>query len=161
SGAPPAKPVADRFQLVKHLQAAIERTLVSRQAVLREAAREISPRDQTEQMLKAEGLMEALPDRWVTHNKKAHELSQPRPEQRLARDKAIKQLKQPGRSNRKIARRRGLHRETVRNLLRAESFPERAAATPRSTKLEPVATSLKQRWQEGCQEGAPLDREIR
>jgi transposase len=160
SGAPQAIQVADRFHLLKNLSDAVERMLASQHAVLREAACEISPRHQTERTLKAEGLIEALPDRSTVVNQKAQELSQQRRERRLARYEEVRRLNQQGVSIRQIARRLGLHRTTVRNFLRTESFPERAAPKARATSVEPFAGYLKKRWQEGCENGERLYREI-
>ena len=60
SGAPQAVQVADRFHILQNLREAVERALVKQHPVLRQAAQEISPRYQTEQMLKAEGLIESF-----------------------------------------------------------------------------------------------------
>jgi transposase len=161
SGAPQAIQVADRFHLLKNLREAVERTMVKRHTVLREAAQEVSPRYQTEQMLVAEGMIEGLSDQVSASNPKGQALSQERRARRLARYEEVKQLKQAGLSIRQIAQRLGSHRRTVRNFLRAESFPERRAPKPRATQVEPFAEYLKKRWQEGCHNGAQLYREIR
>jgi transposase len=90
SGAPQAIQVADRFHILQNLREAVERTLPHRRLVLRKAAQEISPRYQTEQMLKAEGLIESLSDRVAPINQKAQDLSQQRRARRLARYEEIK-----------------------------------------------------------------------
>jgi transposase len=161
SGAPQAIQVADRFHLLQNLREAVERTLVKRHPVLRQAAQEISPRYQTEQMLKAEGLIESISDRVAPINQKAQALSQQRRARRLARYEEVKKLNQQGLTIRQIAEQLGAHRRTIRNFLRAESFPERQTPKPRATLMDPFVEYLKKRWQEGCHNGAQLYREIR
>ena len=60
-----------------------------------------------------------------------------------------------------IAQQLGAHRRTIRNFLRAESFPERQAPKPRATLMDPFVEYLKKRWEDGCHNGAQLYREIR
>src|SRR5262245_48508715 len=62
-GASQAVQVADRFHLIKNLVESFENLVRRRSSVLREAALEVSPRRQTEMMLLAEGLLEAVPER--------------------------------------------------------------------------------------------------
>jgi transposase len=161
SGAPQAVQVADRFHILQNLREAVERTLVKQHPVLRQAAQEISPRYQTEQMLKAEGLIESLSDRVAPVNQKTQALSQQRRARRLARYEEVKQLKQQGLPIRQIAQQLGAHRRTIRNFLRAESFPERQAPKPRAILMDPFVEYLKKRWEDGCHNGAQLYREIR
>jgi transposase len=124
-------------------------------------AQEISPRYQTEQMLKAEGLIESLSDRVAPINQKTQALSQQRRARRLARYEEVKQLKQQGLPIKQIAQQLGAHRRTIRNFLRAESFPERQAPKPRATLMDPFVEYLKKRWEDGCHNGAQLYRGIR
>jgi transposase len=161
SGAPQAIQVADRFHLLQNLREAVERTLIKRHPVLRQAAQEISLCYQTEQMLKAEGLIESLSDRVAPVNQKTHALSQQRRARRLARYEEVRQLKQQGLTIRQVAEQLGAHRRTVRNFLRAESFPERQTPKPRASLMDPFVEYLKKRWEEGCHNGAQLYREIR
>jgi transposase len=161
SGAPQATQIADRFHILGNLREAVERILVKRHPVLREAAKEISPRYQTEQMLKAEGLIKELSDRVAPVNQKALDLSQQRRARRLARYAEVKHMKQQGLPIRQIAQQLGAHRRTIRTFLRAESFPERQAPKPRATLLDPFVEYLKKRWEDGCHNGSQLYREIR
>jgi transposase len=79
----------------------------------------------------------------------------------MARYEECRRLKQLGLSNREIARRTGMCRETVRKFLCAETFPERVTYPPRSQTTEPYAEYLKKRLQEGCRNAALLYREIK
>jgi transposase len=101
-GAPQATQVGDRFHLMKNLREAVERDLIPRHAALGEAAREISPRYQTEQMLRAEGLIEALPARPAGNKLRTQQLGEERRAQRMARYEGAKNLKQQGLSILKI-----------------------------------------------------------
>jgi transposase len=161
SGVPQAVQVADRFHLLQNLREAVERTLIKRHPILRKAAQEISPRYQTEQMLKAEGLIEALLTPAAIGSQKVQAWRQGCRARRLARYEEVKRLKQQGISISQIGRQLGLDRKTIRNFLRAESFPERQGPKPRSIQIGPFAEYLKRRWQEGCHNGEQLYREIR
>jgi transposase len=161
SGAPQATQVADRFHVLQNLREAVERTLIKRHSVLRQAAQEMSPRYQTEQMLKAEGLIESISDRDAPVDQKAQALSQQRRARRMAKYEEVKQLTQQGLTIRQIAQHLGAHRRTIRNFLRAGSFPERQTPKPRATLMDPFVGHLKKRWEEGCHNGAQLYREIR
>src|SRR5215813_3739220 len=78
-GAPQAVQVVDRFHLIKNLVEAFEVFARPHSSAIREAALEVSPRRQTEMMLLAEGLLEALPERMP---KKPPTLSQRRDQNR-------------------------------------------------------------------------------
>jgi hypothetical protein len=107
------------------------------------------------------GLIESSSDRVAPINQKTQALSQQRRVRRLARYEEVKQLKQRGLPIKQIAQQLGAHRRTIRNFLRAESFPERQAPKPRTTLMDPFAEYLKKRWEDGCHNGAQLYREIR
>ena len=159
-GAPQAVQVADRFHLIKNLVESFENLARRHLSALREAALEVSPRRQTEMMLLAEGLLEALPERMP---KKPPTPSQRRDQnraERMIRYEECRRLKRLGLSNHEIARRTGMCRETVRKFVCAETFPERVAYPPRSQTTEPYAEYLKKRFQEGCRNAALLYREI-
>ena len=116
-------------------------------SAIREAALEVSPRRQTEMMLLAEGLLEALPERMP---KKPPTPSQRRDQNRadrMVRYEECRRLKRLGLSNHEIARRTGMCRETVKKFVCAETFPERVAYPPRSQTTEPYAEYLKKRFQ--------------
>jgi len=160
-GSPQAVQVADRFHLIKNLVESFENLARRHSSALREAALEVSPRRQTEMMLLAEGLLEALPERMP---KKPPTPSQRRDQnraERMARYEECRRLKRLGLSNHEIARRTGMCRETVRKFICAETFPERVAYPPRSQTTEPYAEYLKKRFQEGCRNAALLYREIK
>jgi len=160
-GAPQAVQVADRFHLIKNLVEAFENLVRRRSFVLREAALEVSPRRQTEMMLLAEGLLEALPERMPKKSSAPSQQREQNRADRMARYEECRRLKQLGLSNHEIARRTGMCRETVRKFVCAEIFPERVTYPPRSQMTEPYAEYLKKRLQEGCRNAALLYREIK
>jgi transposase len=160
-GAPLAVQVADRFHLIKNLVEAFENLVRRRSSVLREAALEVSPRRQTEMMLLAEGLLEALPERMPKKSPAPSEQREQNRADRMARYEECRRLKQLGLSNHEIARRTGMCRETVRKFVCAEIFPERVTYPPRSQMTEPYAEYLKKRLKEGCRNAALLYREIK
>jgi len=106
-------------------------------------------------------LIKELSDRVAPVNQEALDLSQQRRARRLARYEEVKHLKQQGLPIRQIAQQLGAHRRTIRNFLRAESFPERQTPKPRATLMDPFVEYLKKRWEEGCHNGSQLYREIR
>jgi transposase len=112
-------------------------------------------------MLLAEGLLEALPERRPRKPPTPSPHREQKRAGRVARYEECRRLKQLGLSNREIARRTGLCRETVRKFLCAETFPERVTYPPRSQTTEPYAEYLKKRLQEGCRNATQLYREIK
>jgi transposase len=80
---------------------------------------------------------------------------------RSARYEAVRALHQQLVSQREIARRLSLSRNTVRKFLQAETFPERSQPTYRGSILDPYKPHILKRWQSGCWNGAQLLEEIR
>lgn len=80
-------------------------------------------------------------------------------ERRLDRYEAIRKLAAAGYSKRAIARELGPSRTTVRRLLAADEFLERA--TPRrSSRLDAYADYMRSRWDNGCRNAQALWREL-
>ncbi len=88
---------------------------------------EVSPRRQTEMMLLAEGLLDALPERMPKKPPAPSQRREQNRADRMARYEECRRLKQLGLSNHEIARRTGMCRETVRKFVCAETFPERVS----------------------------------
>ncbi len=63
-------------------------------------------------------------------------------------------------SQRAIAKRLGINRETVGRYVRAGQFPERAPRKYAST-TDPFTDYLRKRWEEGCHNAAQLARELK
>jgi transposase len=144
--APQAVQIADRFHLMKNLTEAFERVVQKHSSALRETARQVSPRYLTEQMLRAEGLLEEhFPDTRPPRDSKAEEHKRLNRQQRVARYEAVKGMQRAGWPISAIGRKLGMHRETVRNFLRAEAFPERAPAYRRLGPIIEYADYLRKR----------------
>ena len=160
-GAPQAQQVADRFHLGLNLREAVERALAKQSTDLRQAAQAVSPRAQTEQILRAEGLLQELPAPAKRQVTKPEALKAERRERRLARYEEVRRLFQVGLSKSAIARQVGIKRETVRAFLRTEAFPERVIPAGRPASVTPYADYLGERWRAGCTSAQKLHQEIR
>jgi transposase len=162
TGAPQATQIADRFHLMKNLTEAFERTVQRHSVVLREAAQQVSPRYLSQEILQAEELLPAhFPDTRPARVAGAKVLKEQNRARRVERYEAVKELRGVGWSISAIARKLGMHRETVRLYLRAETFPERAPAYRRSGPIQQYTDYLRRRWAEGCFNAAQLTRELK
>lgn len=85
---------------------------------------------------------------------------QERREKKKEQYEAIKAAHQSGLTKQAIARQFRLSPNTVRRLLKAEEFPERAPRR-RRTALAAFDDYLKKRWAEGCHNASQLCRELR
>ncbi len=79
---------------------------------------------------------------------------------RYARYEAVHALHQQLVSEREIARRLHLSRNTVHKFLQAETFPERRSPS-RGSILDPYKLYILERWKSGCWNGAQLLEEIK
>jgi transposase len=160
-GAPQAIQIADRFHLLQNLQEVVEGVLTRNHTALREAAKGLS--DHPEGELKpSETAMIGASEAITTPVKtKAAERSRARRARREARYNEVKELKREGLSIRGIARRLGIHRETVRKYLNAESLPEQASRGSRGGKVDHYAEFLQKGLEEGCRNASSLYREVR
>jgi transposase len=75
---------------------------------------------------------------------------------RLSRYEAVRALHQQAISERAIARRLKLSRNTVHRFLSAESFPERRQLSYRGGLLDPYKPYILDRWKAGCWNGSQL-----
>jgi transposase len=161
-GAPNAVQVADRFHLVKNLVDAFERVLNGRREILRTAAENISPRRQTEVVFEREG-WGGLPDPVAPPNRPRAERERQAQARarREARYQEVHRLGKRGESISSIARQLGMHRETVRSFLAADTYPERAPQKRRASKVRSFGPYLAERWSQGCHNAAKLYGELR
>jgi transposase len=77
----------------------------------------------------------------------------------MKRYRQVMALHRRGMSQRAIAKRLGIHRETVARFIHADHFPERAPR-PYGRKTDPFVDYLRNRWQHGCKNAAQLTREL-
>jgi transposase len=178
-GAPQAQQVADRYHLLVNLRDALKKLMERKQACLPEVEEEIADAipHKTRGRSKDVSLPEAceqlgqdkhfrtmspkLRTRGSSPAAVAETSSQVRRANRYSRYETIRALHQQGVSLREIARRFGMARKTVRQFIRAESFPERSRPASRGSLLDSYKPYLLKRWQQGCCNSAQLYEEIK
>jgi transposase len=178
-GAPQAQQVADRFHLLVNLRDGLKKLMERKQAYLPEVTEDTSdtiphkargrvkeisaPRtsQQAGQEKHFRNMSAKLRRRGSPPATVAETHSQVRRANRYLRYQAVRTLHQQGFSQREIARRLGIGRQTVRRFHRAESFPERSQPTKKAPLLDPHKPYLLKRWQEGCWNGTQLYYEIK
>lgn len=156
-GAPQAIQVADRWHLLHNLHDALARMLDRRYRHLHAAAGDVTMRKRR---------------RWKRVPVMNQQKGQPHPSvreqgtsearhgRRYERYERVIALHGQGMSQRGIAKRLGIHRETVARFIHAGQFPERAPR-PYARRTDPFAEYLWQRWLEGCRNAAQLSRELK
>lgn len=180
-GAPQAQQVADKFHLLLNLREKLKVFLSRKQKLLPQM--ENAPCDAIPNKVRgrypfpppspsAEGEQENKAFRKMSpHLRAASCRPEPVPPEeppaqisranRYARYEAVQTLHRAAFSQREIARRLSLSRNTVRKFLDTETFPERRQPPTRSSILDPYKPYLLERWQAGCWNGAQLEAEIR
>jgi len=180
-GAPQAKPIADKFHLVKNLRDGLKELMARKQKVLPEVE-EASPDGIP---LRAQGKrpastlsVEPKPDepekQWRSMSQELRHIaatsghswvapsgSQVSRANRAARYEAVRALHQQAISARGIARRLYMSRQTVQKFLVAESFPERSTPPYRGSILDPYKPYILDRWKAGCWNGSQLYSEVK
>lgn len=161
-GAPDAMQVADRWHLLKNLREVVERVLQGHRRQLREAAHLLSPYREAGTSLSTAELPKLDPKR-SKHGPSAKEVARQQQTRagRLARWEEAKKLHSEGATISAISRRLGMHRETVRQFISADEYPEARPPGLRPSKVQPFAPYLKKRWMEGCHNARQLYREIK
>ncbi len=156
-GAPQARQVADRFHLVKNLREALERLLERHRSRFRGIE---LPRTSTAP-LDAAALPRAAHWQPARRSAATQAAQQVRRAARQACYQQVHLLHATGESIVGIARQVGLSRGTVYHYLRSDSDPTAVRWQSSRSQLEPYLPYLYQRWQEGCENGTQLWREIR
>jgi transposase len=157
-GAPTATQVADRFHLLRNLAEAVEQVFHQHRRVLQDihepsVGLSLAGAVQPAVVEAPSPFPTAQP---VTPLPPSVEAS-PRYTHRRQRYEQVCQLAQQGWTFRAIAQHVGLHRKTVAQYVRADSFPVRAR--PRSV-LDPYKPYVLARWNMGCRTGMQLYEEI-
>lgn len=160
-GAPQALQVADRWHILHNLSEAMERLLIRHHRDLRQAAERLPGPEVV--VPSEEGVAETRlkptipPTRAATSERLESDL---RRQKRLDRFETVHRLHEQGQSQREIARTTGLARATIRKLLQADAFPERAQPRSLSKPLVAYLPYLTERWEQGCRNITQLHREI-
>lgn len=146
-GAPQARQVADRWHLLKNLNELLERILATLRVELSQFLAQFSQPD------------EPTVRRIEKRSKNEQNLRQARRAKRLARYEQVRALHAQGVKIKPIAQQLKLSRTTVRQFVKAESYPETAPHLRRGA-LTPFEPYLRQRWKEGSRNALHLWREI-
>jgi transposase len=160
-GAPQALQVADRFHLFCNMTQVLQRVLERLAGLLQRVQLSASapddvtePRDQGMPPVRKTVAKElSTPNRHAQRREKLRE-------KRKALFEAVKVAYQRGLTKRAISREVGITRTTVRRLLKADEFPERAPRQ-RQSELDCFREYLEKRWAEGCHNASQLCRELR
>ena len=156
-GAPQAKQIADKFHLLKNLRDGLEDLMARKQKVLPEVEEVSSDdlarltQDTRRESALSEGTKPDEPEKhWRSMSKEPRHIparsehssiapfgSQVPRTNRAARNEAVRALHQQAISQREIARRLNMSRQTVRKFLVSESFPERSRPPYRGSILDP------------------------
>jgi len=181
-GAPQAQQVADRFHLLKNLRERLKEVMDRKQSCLPEVEEQASDAIPAKaQGSKDKSLHEIAEPQGEPEPEKHYRTIPPFPYQRppgmsydafqkqirrdkrVARYEDVRTLFEQGISQRDIARKLKLSRDTVSKFVQAEVYPERHAsiAGARRSLLDPYKGYLLQRWQQGCRNSVQLYDEIR
>lgn len=180
-GAPQARQIADRFHLLKNLREELKELMDRKHSFLPEVEEFTSDAIPAKaQGAKDKGLHEITEPQEKPEQEKHYRTIPPYPyqrpsgmsynefqkqmrrEKRTVRYQNVRTLVEQGFSQRAIAQRLGLSRETVRKFAQAEEYPEthqRQRGEKRSI-LDPYKPYILQRWQQGCRNSVQLYDEI-
>ena len=166
-GAPQAQQVADKFHLLLNLREKLKELMARKQKLLPHVETTTSgtiPASCAAEVAKSFRHMSP-------HLRVASAGSAPLPPEetpsqisrsnRYARYEAVRTLHQQAISQREIARRLKLSRQTVQRFLTAETFPERSRPPYRGSVLDPYKPYILERWQSGCWNGTQLYHEVK
>jgi transposase len=160
-GAPAAVQIADRFHLLCNLTQTLHRILERFAGTLQKLQLPESETASTTSVMTSSMVNVSSPAvANATGTPAFNPQQQQRREKRKEQYEAIKAAQQSGLNKSAIAQQFGVSRTTVRRLLKAEEFPERAPRR-RRTALAPFCDYLKKRWEEGCHNASQLCRELR
>jgi transposase len=154
SGAPAATQVADRFHLLRNLAEALEHVFHQHRTALKDihvpsAVLPLALADQPAGVETPTLPPTAQPAALLP----SADGASPRHTHRRLRYEQVCHLAQHGWTFQAIAQQVGLHRKTVAQYVRADSFPVRARPTSR---LDPYKPYLRARWNAGCRTGMRL-----
>ena len=180
-GAPQAQQIADKFHLVKNLRDGLKELMVRKQKVLpevevvspdgiplqaqgkrRESALSEAPKpDEPEKQWRSMSQVPRHIPSSSEHSAMAESRSQVSRANRATRYEAVRALHQQALSQREIARRLHMSRQTVQKFLVSETFPERSRPPYQGSILDPYKPYILDRWKAGCWNGSQLYSEVK
>jgi len=162
-GAPQATQIADRFHMYKNLVEAVELMLARCRTEIRNGAfhilseeerKVVEPQSLPTEFVSVENWKPA-PDACTERERLT------RRAERHDRYEQVAALRAQGFGNAEIARRVGLTARTLQNWQKKGSFPEAERRRKRPSCFDPFASYVLSRWEQGCQNGSQLYREIK
>jgi transposase len=156
-GAPQARQIADRFHLVKNLREGLERLIDRNRTHLRGIRLPYTSRKDNSQA----GLPASAARRPAKRAPAEVSARAARRNQRQAVLAQVLDLRKEGISISSIAKRLPISRQTVYRYLRSDTDPTARLKRHRPSTLDPYLSYLYERWQQGCENGLQLWREIR
>jgi transposase len=180
-GAPQAQQIADKFHILKNLRDGLKDLMARKQKVLPEVeevpsdgiplraqgkwrARTLSEAPKPEEPEKHWRSMTKEPRQYPARSANssvAQSRSQVSRTNRIVRCEAVRALHEQAISEREIARRLNMSRQTVHRFLDTESFPERSRPPYRGSILDPYKPYILDRWKAGCWNGSQLYSEVK
>src|SRR6266705_5587868 len=180
-GAPQAQQIADKFHLLLNLREKLKELMARKQKLLpqievttskaiadkaRGAPSACAPSSSSAPVGGSKSFRHMSPDPRVTPSSSIPFPSAETPSQisrsnRSARYEAVRTLHQQAFSQREIAHRLKMSRQTVHRFLVAESFPERSRPPYRGSILDPYKPYILERWKAGCWNGTQLYHEVK
>jgi len=152
-GAPQARQVSDRWHLTKNLAACVSVQLAKTFAQIRRA-------EQAEAHASEEG-KQSPEQRRPARTRAIQQAQLARQSERLARYEQITILHSQGMKSADIATQTGMTERTVRRWLEKGNIPYSSPRKQRPRLIDPYKSYLLDRWQQGCQNGSRLERELR
>jgi transposase len=146
-GAPEAVQVADRFHVQKNLGEGVEKIFHRHREAL--------------QQIVVAGTASSSPSVSAPIPRPQREARREQTRtKRMQRSKAVRALYLQGMTLSEMARRFQMGRMTVQKFASAETYPDTAPYRVKAGLLHPYEAYLRERWQQGCRNGAQLYREI-
>jgi transposase len=153
-GAPQARQVSDRWHLVKNLTSCVSVQLAQSLAQLRRA--EVAAAVNSEQ-----GDEPPSPLQHPVQTRSVAQTQLARQAERMARYEHLVALQKQGLKSAEIALQLGVTPRTIQKWIATGNIPYSRPRRQRPRLIDPYEAYLLSRWQQGCRNGAQLERELR
>jgi transposase len=152
-GAPQAREVSDRWHVVKNLAGCVSVVLAQHLAQLRRAEAAAVRSEQVEQS--------PSKPRRLAQRRAIAQAQLVRQAERMARYEHILELQKRGLNSAEMALHLGVTQRTIQRWLATGTIPYSGPRKQRARLVDPYKAFLLSRWQQGCHNGAQLERELR